>query len=1423
MEKFNMRHSFLRLISVRAVVIIIFFLLSSMRVHAQHFKEINRSNGEHMRLGNQKDSFYSVLTKDGRIQSAQQENPLEVVRLIVTLTGQSLAEYQVNKILLQKVSITSVYKSLQTNHTYFRTALNTVSQQLSIQSKANYNYTIRHDYYRSLNGVALECKRGMISRILSLPMVKQVSPDREVKANLTESVHQIRADIVRDSLGFTGDGVLVGEVDTGIDYNNPALGGGFGPAYRVIGGYDFANNDNDPIDDLGHGTHVAGIIGANDGNALIGVAPDVKFLAVKVLNENGSGWISDVLAGIEYCLDPDGNPDTDDAVDVINMSLGGAPITDDPLENAVNNATGAGVLSVIAAGNLGYGRYGTIQSPGISETALTVGACDSVDHIAFFSAMGPDPIHSSIKPEVVAPGVNILSTVLDNQIESYSGTSMATPHVAGVAALLKQQHPLWTPGEIKAAIINSAHFLGDEVSVFARGKGRVDALDAANARMVVQPGIVNFGYVDLAQDVWRDTVLLTIRNYHSVSQNTQISIIEGLPTGATLTFDKTTFLLVPGEETTIKAVLEVPSSVSLLYEEPFAYLGKIKVSSDSDNVIIPFSFIKATTLVITFEFPPGAAFLVDRSNGKQEVLIDPSQYGITKKIVPISDVKSLDLLVMMGQVTSNSIFSYFIRHVISNPTGLTYVFVSHDEATINLADETVYDIHNNEVVYDSTAYIDVSMELTMYNESSTYLSTLIMGGTWAPHLDASTIVQSFCSPLDSLFFIKKVITLSRGSDNYALITSVIGLDTQQDIDIASGTDNLFGYHITTSHNDPYLPIPSHWRKTIPVYINTMKVNRGIYGYQLDRIVHDFPSFYLNQPPVSNSINFYFNKPGKNDMENNEYLHNSISIGDSYVHLHGFQDPDIFTEASILLTPDFTIKENGEAVFEQMRAADLPARSFMAAEISSAYTYETMQPEDTIKIEQYAHVNFPDFTTYATDGSIFMSCNADWLNWELAEVFKYDNGGIRQLNGISEYRNNLNSYWGMPLFAAHVFAHNRVQTNLRPFQPGENPLFVENVNPYFIFGDLNSNIRTIQVLSDAHPYTIFGQSGQSAVDYEYHLPTQSSGITYFPSFNLLQVAVDGRAVDVVRPDQTGIIRLIPFDPDSNVTSVKLSLMLASGDEIVCPVTSHGKHEYNASIPDYLPEGFIDIIARTEDNKGNKCELITGPGFYFGATTDNIKLDARLRMTSYALDNVETINIVAGDTLNYNLLYTNYGSDIARDVNVTFPNTTYFRPIGSKSWTIDSLTVNDTIKVAVSLVFLGKQYSTEEYTYYSPSISWSSGGTDYLRSYKVLVDFQNTVTGIVQTESTIPNKFELYQNFPNPFNPSTVIKYDLPKQSRVKLVVYDILGREVVTLVDEMKQAGRYSLTWNANHHASGVYIFRLQAGYYSATKKLLLIK
>ena len=422
-----MDHSTLRRLSIGVVTVAVSFLAFSTNIYAQHYKEITLSNGQQVRIDNSKGGFYSVVAKNGKIESVHQENPDEVVHLIVTFKDRPLAAYHPKKPSLQKTLMTSVYTTLQTSHSAFRSALNSISQQLSMQLKSDYSFTITREYYQALNGVALACKRGMLDRLLALPMVRYISLDGTVRANLSQSVHQIRADIVQDSLGITGKGVLVGDIDTGIDYDNPALGGGFGPGFRVIGGYDFVNNDNDPMDDHGHGTHVAGIIGANSGDTLGGVAPDVTFLAVKVLDANGSGTWSSVIAGIEYCLDPDGNPATDDEVDIINMSLGGEPTPDNPVDSAVDNATKAGVLNVVAAGNNGVLGYGTVSSPGTSESALTVGACDSVFDVASFSSEGPDPIHSAIKPEIVAPGVNILSTILDDQTARWSGTSMATP------------------------------------------------------------------------------------------------------------------------------------------------------------------------------------------------------------------------------------------------------------------------------------------------------------------------------------------------------------------------------------------------------------------------------------------------------------------------------------------------------------------------------------------------------------------------------------------------------------------------------------------------------------------------------------------------------------------------------------------------------------------------------------------------------------------------------------------------------------------------------------------------------------------------------------------------------------------------------------------------------------------------------------
>ncbi len=156
-----------------------------------------------------------------------------------------------------------------------------------------------------------------------------------------------------------GDSIVVGEIDTGIDYMNPELGGGFGPGYKVIGGYDIINDDDDPMDDIGHGTHVAGIIAA-DGDSLEGVAPHAKLMAFKIFSPTKETYDADVIAGIERGVDPNNDGNFDDKVDVVNMSLGSPGDPDDPLSTAVDNASELGIVFCVAVGN--YGSFFTISS-----------------------------------------------------------------------------------------------------------------------------------------------------------------------------------------------------------------------------------------------------------------------------------------------------------------------------------------------------------------------------------------------------------------------------------------------------------------------------------------------------------------------------------------------------------------------------------------------------------------------------------------------------------------------------------------------------------------------------------------------------------------------------------------------------------------------------------------------------------------------------------------------------------------------------------------------------------------------------------------------------------------------------------------------------------------------------------------------------
>jgi subtilisin family serine protease len=232
-----------------------------------------------------------------------------------------------------------------------------------------------HAFTDLVDAVALSVPAGDLDELRGLDGVRAVFPDSPMRANTDASVPLVGAPKVwertdADGDPVRGDGVTVAILDTGIDYNLDDLGGGFGPGYKVVDGYDFANGDSDPMDDNGHGTHVAGIVAGDGGpDGITGVAPGASLTAYKVLHGNGDGFESDIIAGIEAAVAPD-NPHR---ADVINMSLGGPGDGTEPIGLAATAATKEGVVVVASAGNSGPAP-GTVGTPAAADGVISVGA-----------------------------------------------------------------------------------------------------------------------------------------------------------------------------------------------------------------------------------------------------------------------------------------------------------------------------------------------------------------------------------------------------------------------------------------------------------------------------------------------------------------------------------------------------------------------------------------------------------------------------------------------------------------------------------------------------------------------------------------------------------------------------------------------------------------------------------------------------------------------------------------------------------------------------------------------------------------------------------------------------------------------------------------------------------------------------------------
>src|SRR5262245_55151894 len=338
-----------------------------------------------------------------------------------------------------------------------------------------------------VNAIAVTATPAVIKEIAARHDVREIRPNSVVAAPqtaamATSSVPETNVSLVNApalwDLGYRGQGMVVANMDTGVDVSHPDLAsrwrGGTNSWYDPNG-----EHPTTPTDVSGHGTWTMGVmVGGDAGGSSVGVAPDATWIAVKIFSDRGTATSSGIHQGFQWLLDPDGNPATADAPDVVNdswtMSTSGCVLDFQP---DLANLRASGILPVFSAGNYGP-LSGSSRSPANNPEAFAVGATDNADAIYTYSSRGPSPCGQPAYPQLVAPGVGIHTTDLYGLYADQTGTSVASPHVAGALALLLQAFPGLSADRQAAALEGGAVDLGAAGADNTFGYGRLDAFAA---------------------------------------------------------------------------------------------------------------------------------------------------------------------------------------------------------------------------------------------------------------------------------------------------------------------------------------------------------------------------------------------------------------------------------------------------------------------------------------------------------------------------------------------------------------------------------------------------------------------------------------------------------------------------------------------------------------------------------------------------------------------------------------------------------------------------------------------------------------------------------------------------------------------------------------------------------------------------------
>ncbi|MFI6486165.1 S8 family serine peptidase [Streptomyces sp. NPDC050564] len=523
----------------------------------------------------------------------------------------------------------------------------------------------------SIRGAALDAHKG---RTFWKAMTRQhgigkVWLDGAVKADLAESNAQIGTPKAWEA-GLTGKGVTVAVLDTGVDTGHPDLTDRVSQTKSFIDGQEVADRN-------GHGTHVTSTVGgsgAASGGTEKGVAPGATLAVGKVLSDQGSGSESQIIAGMEWAA-------RDVHAKVISMSLGSTEASDgtDPMAEAVDTLSKeTGALFVIAAGNTG--APSSIGSPGAADSALTVGAVDSEDQAAYFTSAGPRYGDNALKPDLSAPGVDILAArsqlVSGNgYYTSMSGTSMATPHVAGVAALLAEKHPDWTGDRLKDALMSTSKQL--DASAYVLGSGRVSVPDAIDAA-VTATGSADLGFYSWPYDA-NKPVTKTVTYSNSSDRAVELSLaVRGATDGVATLADST--LTVPAHGTASTTVTGDGSKAPVGNTS-----GQIVASVAGTPVAhTAFGLVKEEeryTLTVHVKDREGAATAAD-------VVVQQLAQGVDPYPAPVGDSGTLKLRLKPG---TYSLTSFLDVHGSHGADSLGLGFLAAPEITLDRNREVTLD------------------------------------------------------------------------------------------------------------------------------------------------------------------------------------------------------------------------------------------------------------------------------------------------------------------------------------------------------------------------------------------------------------------------------------------------------------------------------------------------------------------------------------------------------------------------------------------------------------------------------------------------------------------------------------------------------------------------------------------------------------